>query len=472
MKCRFLLAAGLMLSFSACMVGPRYQRPSITVPTAYGEALPAGWKPSRPDDAIPRGKWWEAYHDPPLNALEDQVSISNQNVLAAEAQYREALDAIRIARAALFPTLKASPAVSGSQTPAAINPFSTGASALYSIPLAISYEADVWGSIRRTVAANRATAQATAAQLENARLLYQSDLAAGYFQYRGALAVRRLLTDTVQSYEQYLQLTRDRYASGVASMGDVAQARTQLETTRAALTDLGVQIAQLRHAIAVLAGKVPAGFSIPLHPLPANPPEIPVALPSALLERRPDIAAIERQVAAANEQIGIAQAALYPTISLSAGAGSESATFLKILTASSYFWSAGGELAQTLFDRGRRRAQISLTRAAYDAIASNYRQTVLTAFQQVEDELAALRILEEEAAVQERAVAASQQSLQISTAQYQGGVQSYLQVITSQTFALQNQVAAVDIRTRRLVASVLLIQALGGGWDTSQLPAT
>ncbi|MCC6390979.1 MAG: efflux transporter outer membrane subunit [Bryobacterales bacterium] len=461
-----------MLSFSACMIGPKYQRPSVTVPQSYGEALPAGWKPSRPGDSIPRGKWWEAYHDPALNALEEQVSISNQNVLAAEAQYREALEAIRIARASLFPTAGTSLSISGSHTPAAVNPLSTGASALYSIPVAISYQADVWGSIRRAVAANRATAQATAAQLENARLLYQSDLAADYFQYRGALNVRQLLTDTVKSYEQYLQLTRDRYASGVASMGDVAQAQTQLETTRSALTDLGVQIAQLRHAIAVLAGKPPAGFSIPPHPLPQTPPEIPIALPSTLLERRPDIAAIERQVAAANEQIGIAQASLYPAISLSAGGGSETAAFLKLLTASSYFWSAGGQLAQTLFDRGRRRAQISLTKAAYDAIASNYRQTVLTAFQQVEDELAALRILAGEAAVQERAVAASQQSLQISTAQYQGGVQSYLQVITSQTFALQNRVSAVGIQTRRMVASVLLIQALGGGWDTSQLPVT
>ncbi|MCZ2151341.1 MAG: efflux transporter outer membrane subunit [Bryobacterales bacterium] len=390
----------------------------------------------------------------------------NQNVPAAEAQYRRPRSYPHARLPFPPPTSPSSPVPIPS--PPSI-PFSPGLRSLL-YPSAISYQADVG-------AASAAPSPPIAPPLRPPRAtrkrpLYQSDLAAGYFQYRGALAVRRLLTDTVQSYEQYLQLTRDRYASGVASMGDVAQARTQLETTRAALTDLGVQIAQLRHAIAVLAGKVPAGFSIPLHPLPANPPEIPVALPSALLERRPDIAAIERQVAAANEQIGIAQAALYPTISLSAGAGSESATFLKILTASSYFWSAGGELAQTLFDRGRRRAQISLTRAAYDAIASNYRQTVLTAFQQVEDELAALRILEEEAAVQERAVAASQQSLQISTAQYQGGVQSYLQVITSQTFALQNQVSAADIQTRRMVASVLLIQALGGGWDISQLPVT
>ena len=311
--------AALVLCSTACMVGPRYQRPSMPAPPAFGEALPEGWKQAQPTDGVLRGKWWEAYRDTALNALEDQVIISNQNVLAAEAQYRAAQAAVRVARAGLFPSIDASPSVTGARTPSLGNNVSSGVHGVFTLPVEVTYAADLWGSIRRTVAANTAVAQATAAQLEDVRLLFHAELASDYFQLRGLDSDRQLLQDTSSSYEQFLKLTKDRYDSGVASMGDVAQAQTQLETTRAQLTDLGVQRAQFEHAVAVLIGKAPAGFSIPSSPLNSIPPVTPVGVPSALLERRPDIAAAERQVAAANEQIGIAKAALYPAVTLSAG---------------------------------------------------------------------------------------------------------------------------------------------------------
>jgi NodT family efflux transporter outer membrane factor (OMF) lipoprotein len=459
--------AGLLLFSNACMIGPKYHRPSAPTPPAFKEELPAGWKEAQPNDGALRGKWWRVYNDPHLDALEDQVSISNQNVLAAEAQFREAQAAVRIARAGQFPTVTAAPSATGSGTGAA-----SGVQHVYTIPIDVAYQIDVWGSIRRGVATNSAIAQASAAELENALLLYQAELAADYFQVQGLDASRQLLDATVKSYEQYVQLTQDRYDGGVASMGDVALAQTQLETARAQLVDLGVQRAQFEHAIAVLAGKPPSDLSIPAAPNQSPPPASSVGIPSTLLERRPDVAAAEREVAAANEQIGIAKAALYPSLALSAGAGLQTTVIGDLLTWPSRFWSVGPQLAETLFDAGKRRAQVKLTQAAYDATVANYRQTVLTAFQQVEDSLAQLRILSEEAEITDRAVKAAQQSLDISATQYRGGIASYLQVITAQTSLLQNQRAAVDILTRRMVASVSLIQALGGGWDASQLPSS
>ncbi len=459
--------AGLLLFSNACMIGPKYQRPSAPAPPAFKEELPAGWKEAQPNDGALRGKWWKVYNDPRLDALEDQVSISNQNVLAAEAQFREAKAAVRIARADQFPTVTAAPSATRSGTGAA-----PGVARLYTVPIDLTYLVDVWGSIRRSVAANSAIAQASAAELENARLLYQAELAADYFQIQGLDAARQLLDTTVKSYEQYVQLTQDRYDGGVASMGDVALAQTQLETARAQLVDLGIQRAQFDHAIAVLTGKPPSELSIPPAPNQSPPPASLIGIPSTLLERRPDVAAAERQVAAANEQIGIAKAALYPSLTFSASAGSQTTVIRDLLTWPSRFWSVGPQLAETLFDAGKRRAQVKVTQAAYDATVANYRQTVLTGFQQVEDSLAQLRILSEEAEITDRAVKAAQQSLEISTAQYRGGTTNYLQVITSQTSLLQNQRAAVDILTRRRVASVSLIQALGGGWDASQLPSS
>jgi NodT family efflux transporter outer membrane factor (OMF) lipoprotein len=459
--------AGLLFFANGCMIGPRYQRPAASAPTAFKEPPPAGWKKAQANDGALRGKWWEVYNDPRLNALEEQVSISNQNVLAAEAQFRAAREAVRVARAGLFPTLTTAPAALRSA-----NGASTGVLHNYTLPVDVSYLIDVWGAIRRGVAAGSATAQASAAQLENARLLYQADLATDYFQIQGLDASRQLLETTVKSYEQYVQLTQDRYDGGVASKADVALAQTQLETVRAQLADLGVQRAQFEHAIAVLTGKPPSDLSIPAGPTQSPPPAFPIGIPSALLERRPDVAAAERQVAAANEQIGIAQAAFYPSLNFSAGGGSQTTVFLDLLSWPTRFWSLGSQLTETLFDAGKRRAQVRLTEATYDATVANYRQTVLTAFQQVEDSLAELRILSEEAEITDRAITAAQQSLDISTIQYRGGTANYLQVITAQTSALQNQRSAVDLLARRLIASVSLIQALGGGWDASHLPSS
>jgi len=459
--------AGLLLLSNACMIGPKYQRPAAPAPPAFREEPPAGWKTAQPNDGALRGTWWKVYNDPRLGALEDQVSISNQNVLAAEAQFREAKAAVRIARAGLFPTVTATPSVadSGTGAPSSVR-------RLYTIPVDLTYQIDVWGSIRRGVAANSALAQASAAQLENARLLYQAEIAADYFQIQGLDASRQLLDATVKSYERYVQLTQDRFDGGVVSKGDVALAQTQLETARVELADLGVQRAQFEHAIAVLTGKPPSDLSIPTAPNQSPPPASLAGIPSTLLERRPDIAAAERQVAAANEQIGIAKAAFYPTLTFSAGAGSQTTVIGDLLTWPSRFWSLGPQLAETLFEAGKRHAQVKLSEAAYDATVAIYRQTVLTAFQQVEDSLAQLRILADEGEIADRAVKAAQRSLDISTEQYVGGIANYLLVITAQTNLLQNQRSAVNILTRRMAASVSLIQALGGGWDASQLPSS
>ena len=393
-----------------------------------------------------------------LDGLESEVSISNQNVLAAEAQYRAARAAVRITGASQFPTVTTAPTASRAGGVAA-----QSSGHLYQIPLDVSYQADVWGSIRRSVGANSAAAQASAADLENARLLYQSELAADYFQIQGLDADRRVLEETVRSYEQYLQLTQDRFQGGVVSMADVALAQTQLESARAQLTDLGIARAQFEHAIAVLVGRSPAELSIPPTAIQVSPPVVSVGLPSTLLERRPDIAAAERQVAAANEQIGVARAAFYPALTFGGSVGSQALAIADLFTTPTHVWSLGVQLAETLFDGGKRRAQVKLTQAEYDVTVANYREAVLTGFQQVEDALSGQRTLAQEADIVAQAVAAAQQSLDISTIQYRGGLANYLQVITAQTSLLQNQRATVAIHTRRLVESVSLIQALGGG---------
>jgi len=460
-----LALAGVMMLTGGCAVGPNYRRPAAPTPQVFKEPPPEGWKQAQPNAGAIRGKWWEIYNDPQLNVLEEQVSISNQNVLAAAAQYREARDAVRIARSGLFPTATTSPTVTNQRTPA-----TPTNQTVYDLPFDVSYQADVWGSIRRNLTASYANAQVSAADLENARLSFQAQLAEFYFELHGLDGDADLLQRTVKAYEEYLKLTQDRFELGVASGADVAQAKTQLDTTRAQLIDLGVQRAQFDHAVAILIGKPPAELSIPAMVLKTPPPAVPIGVPSALLERRPDIAASERQMAAANEQIGIAKAAFFPSLLLSASGGFQSTSFSQWLTWPSRFWAVGPQVAETLFDAGKRHAQLDLERAAYDATVANYRQTVLTAFQQVEDNLAALRILEQEAAAEDAAVADAEESLAISTDQYKAGIATYLQVITAQTFALQDERAAVDILTRRMTASVLLIEALGGGWDASQLP--
>ncbi|MGC9951701.1 MAG: efflux transporter outer membrane subunit [Bryobacteraceae bacterium] len=471
----FPLSALLIFS-SACMVGPNYKRPAAPSAAAYKEPLPDGWKEAQPSDAALKGKWWEIYNDPQLNALEEQVSISNQNVLVAEANFRAARYAVGVARAGLFPTVSVSPSIatsrsSGGFVSGGLVSASPSIVTTYTAPASASWTADIWGSVRRGVRASQATAQADFALLENARLSYQSELAEDYFELHGTDGDIDLLSTTVKSYEDYLKLTQDRYKSGVASGGDVALAQTQLDTTRAQLIDLGVARAQFEHAIAILTGKPPEAVTIAAELLKTPPPAVPVAVPSALLERRPDIAAAERTVAAANEQIGIAVAAYYPTLTLSASGGFEATNIAKWFSLPSRFWSLGAGMSEVVFEGGKRRAQVHMTEAQYDSTVAAYRQSVLTAFQQVEDNLAALRILAQEAAAADQAAKAAHDSLKIATYQYKAGTVNYLTVITAQATALANDKTVVDLLARRLTASVLLIQALGGGWDSSAVPS-
>jgi NodT family efflux transporter outer membrane factor (OMF) lipoprotein len=441
------------------------------VPQAFKEPPPEGWKEAQPNDGSIRGKWWEIYNDPQLNALEEQVSLTNQNVLAAEGQFRAARESVRVARAALYPTGSVTPSITRSHTPSSSGGQRGGTNNLFSLSGSAAWTADIWGSIRRSVHASQASAQASYADLESARLALQSELAQDYLELHGSDGDVDLLERTAKSYEEYLVLTQNRFRAGVASGADVAQAQTQLDTTRADLIDLGVARAQFEHAIAVLTGHPPADLTLPRAVLRTPPPPIPLALPSVLLERRPDVAAAERTMASLNEQIGIAIAAYYPTLSLSAIGGFTANSGTAWFSAPSRFWSLGAQLSELVFDGGKRKAQIKVTEAQYDTAVANYRQTVLTAFQQVEDDLATLRILAEEAIAVDRAVKAAQESLDISTYQYKAGTVAYLQVITAQAAALQEQRAAVDVLTRRMVSSVLLIQALGGGWDRSNLPS-
>ncbi|MGA2737404.1 MAG: efflux transporter outer membrane subunit [Bryobacteraceae bacterium] len=468
----FPLSSLLLLS-SACMVGPNYKRPAAPQTPAYKEPAPEGWKEAQPNDGAIKGKWWELYNDPQLNALEDQVSISNQNVLVAEANFRAARYAVEIARAGLLPTVSIGPSVGISRSlgVTSTGQVAGGTASIYDLSGSASWTADIWGSVRRGVRAAQETAQADFALLENARLSYQSDLAQDYFELHGSDAEIDLLKATVKSYEDYLTLTQNRYKAGVASGGDVALARTQLDTTRAQLIDLGVARAQYEHAIAILAGKPPASVSIPAEVLKTPPPAVPVGVPSALLERRPDIAAAERTMASTNEQIGIAVAAYYPTLTLSASGGFEATDIAKWFSLPSRFWSLGAALSETVFEGGKRGAQVKMTEAQYDATVATYRQTVLTAFQQVEDNLAALRILAQEATALDLAVKAAKDSLDIATYQYKAGTVDYLTVITAQATYLADEQTAVSVLQRRLTSSVLLIQALGGGWDASEVPS-
>ena len=458
------LAAPLLLL--GCTVGPDYVRPDVETPAAFKE----GWKQAEPRDHENRGKWWEAFRDPLLNGLQEQVDISNQNLAKAEAQFRQASALVESARAAYFPTVTGGVSTTRSRSssttvaqPSSV-PVSRGVVTSHNLPFNAAWEADVWGKISRTVEANLAGAQASAADLEAARLSAQAQLAQNYFQLRALDAQQQLLEDTVAAYERSLQLTQNRYTAGVVAKADVVQAQTQLKTTQAQAIDVGVQRAQLEHAIALLVGKPASSFSIPRAPLSAAPPRVPAALPSELLERRPDIAAAERRVAAANAQIGVTKAAFFPSFTLSAGTGFQSATMAQWLTAPSRFWSIGPAISLPIFDGGLRRVLNDQAVAAYDATVAAYRQTVLAGFQEVEDNLAAMRILEQEASVQEEALKSARQSVELTTNQYKAGTVSYLNVIAVQTTALGNERTAVDILNRRLAASVLLVKALGGGW--------
>jgi NodT family efflux transporter outer membrane factor (OMF) lipoprotein len=471
-----------VLFVSGCKVGPNYKTPDAAMAPSFKEqpveapppnAPGVGWKHAQPGDDKIRGKWWESYNDPQLNALEERVTVSNQTLKAALAQYTQALAAVQQFRANYFPTVSLSPNYSRTRV-SQNRPFGVPTNGNPYTDLIASgqatWEPDLWGSVRRTVQEARANAQASAGDLANVELSLRSELAMDYFELRGLDTQKQLLDDTIAQYQQYLQLTVSRFHGGVATDADVAQAQTQLDQTKAQDIDIGVARAQFEHAIATLTGQPASNFSLAPAPLKLALPTVPVGVPSAMLERRPDVAAAERRAAAANEQIGIAIAAYYPQININGTGGFESARFGNLFQGPSALWSLGGSATELLFDAGRRHALTTEARAAYDAQVANYRQTVLQSFQDVEDQLAALSILNQEAAAQQQTVADAERSLQISTNQYKGGLTTYLQVITAQAIELSNRRTAADITTRQFAASVQLVKALGGGWENSQLP--
>jgi NodT family efflux transporter outer membrane factor (OMF) lipoprotein len=478
---RLALVASLALTSAGCVLGPDYHRPTAPTPSRYkeapGEPAPAGpeWKTAQPRDEADRGKWWEIFGDPALNALEERVIVSNQTIAQAEAGFRVARAAVRQARADLFPTVSAT--VSAERSSGVRNRPSTSSNGslppgtAYQPSLDLSWELDLFGRIRRTVESGVANAQASAADLEAVRLAMHTELAIDYFTLRGLDLEKQLLDSTVEAYEAALRITTNRYRQGVVSGVDVGQAETLLETTRAQAIDLGVARAQFEHAIAVLVGQPPGDFTLAAEPIGMTPPSIPLAVPSELLERRPDLASAERRVAAANAGIGVAKAAYFPTLSLSASGGFLGSTLSGLFSIPNRFWSRGGALTETLFDGGKRRAASEQAIASYDATVADYRGSVLTAFQQVEDNLATLRILAEEGEQQARAVAAADHLLALATNRYRAGITTYLEVVTAQTAALTNQRTAVELQTRRMTASVSLLQALGGGWRESDLPS-
>jgi NodT family efflux transporter outer membrane factor (OMF) lipoprotein len=467
----------LPLLLCGCAVGPHYSRPPAPEPPAYKET-PVNWKQAEPADNILRGKWWEIYQDPQLNALEEKVSVSNQTLKAAQAQFEQARAAIGYARSALYPTISTQPSAtrerySGNRPlNAGIGPVTTNDLIL---PVDMSYEPDVWGSVRNTVANARFNAEASFADLENVNLSLHAELAMDYFQAREFDAQAKLLDSTVTGYQKALELNENRYHGGVASQVDVAQAQTQLDTARAQAIDAREERTQYEHAIAVLIGAPASSFMLPETPLDAKPPVIPPGLPSQLLERRPDVAGAERRMAAANANIGVARAAYFPLFNFAPSAGYESTASANWLSGPSGFVSIGISAMETIFDAGKRRSVTDQARAAYTQNVANYQQTVLTAYQEVEDNLAAMRLLEDEANTEAAAVEAAEHSLALSQNRYRGGVTTYLEVITAQNIALTDEVTAVQLAGRRMIDSVLLIKALGGGWDlanTSPLNTT
>jgi NodT family efflux transporter outer membrane factor (OMF) lipoprotein len=464
---------------AGCTVGPRYSKPPVAAAPAFNEQPPQsylespGWKQAQPADTTLRADWWQLFGDAELNRLEEQVNPNNQTLKAAEARFREARTLIQLNRAGLFPTISTSPAISANRVSANRGArTATGIFGDYTLPFDVNYELDAWGRVHRSIAAAREEAQASASDLETIRLSLHAEMAMDYFELRSLDAEKQLLDETMVAYQKALDLTQNRFDGGLSSRAEVAQARTQLETTRAQDIGVGVSRAAFQHAIATLAGRTPETLELSFMPLKTRPPVVPVGVPSQLLERRPDIAGAERRAAEANEQIGIARAAFFPRLLLTATGGFEGSTPVNWLSWPSRFWAVGPQMAEIIFDAGRRRAESESAAAAYDETVANYRQAALAAFQQVEDNLAALRVLEQQAAAQRVAVEAAQQSLNLALNRYKGGLVTYLEVITSQSIALQNQFTEVDILRRQMDSSVLLIKALGGGWDVSKLPQT
>jgi NodT family efflux transporter outer membrane factor (OMF) lipoprotein len=479
-----------MAAASGCNFAPRYEKPTIDSgdkfkEAVHGEAGNEGWQLADPRDAALRGNWWELYGDPTLNELEERVANSNQSVLAAEANYRAARAMVQQAEASFFPTVGLDPSVTRSRSSASVETLggatttgvisggSVAPRTIYSLPVEASYQVDLWGSIRNNVAQNRFSAQASAATLANTLLSTQTTLAQDYFQLRIADEERRVLDSTLEDYQANLHLIQTLYKSGVDSDEDLAQAQTQLQSAMAQATDLGVTRATFEHAIAVLIGVPPSSFSLPYVHFNQTLPPVPVGgVPADLLERRPDIAAAERQVAASNAAIGIARAAFFPTLTLTGSAGYESTALSQLLKWPNRFWSLGPDLAQTLFDGGARRGALAQARAANDAAAATYRQTVLSALQGVEDNLASLRILSQELVQEHDAAVAAQRAVELSVVRYRNGVDSYVNVITAQNAFLTAREAEVQVELRQLTASVNLINNLGGGWTTAKWQET
>ncbi|MGA8937606.1 MAG: efflux transporter outer membrane subunit [Acidobacteriaceae bacterium] len=474
------------LALSGCMVGPKYKLPSAPAAPEFKEVNPSAdssafkensdWQTAKPQDTVPRGDWWTIFRDQGLDGLEPQIAVANQTLREADANLTAARANLRVQNSAKYPTFGINPFL-GAERESANQPYSSGTptgngEGLLELPLQLSYEVDLWGAVRRNITAAREESQATAADRQSILLSLQAELATDYFELRAADAQQKLLNDTVAQYAEAVRITQDRYLGGVAVKSDVTQSETQLEDVKVQASDIAIARARYEHAIANLIGKPPAAFSLPPSPLPLSdqPPVIPPGFPSLLLERRPDIAAAERRTAAANEQIGIARAAYFPTLNLGATAGQESTGVTKLLQSSSFIYALGPTIGETFFDGGKRRGLSEEARANYDGSVANYRQTVLTAYQQVEDNLVALRVLSHEQAQQREATASAQESERIFNNRYVGGVDTYLQVITAQTSALNNERNDIDILRRRMDASVLLVKVLGGGWDRTQLP--
>jgi NodT family efflux transporter outer membrane factor (OMF) lipoprotein len=462
---RLLAALAAASLLGACTVGPDYKRPPAPIPASYKEA--EGWKVAEPKEAGLGGPWWAPYNDPVLDGLLQQIQVSNQTLKAQEAAYRQSIAVLRQARSGLFPVVTVNPSAQRSQTAGGTSREPVVQNR-YDVSTLASWDLDLWGRVRRSIESNEASVQASAADLAAVRLSLQAALATDYYELRVADQLKRLLDATVADFTRSLQITRNQHNAGVAALSDVITAQTQLDTARAQAINVGVQRAQLEHAIAALIGKPPADFSIAPAPLTREVPVIPTGVPSTLLERRPDIAAAERQMAAANAQIGVAVAAYYPDITLSGSFG-YAAAMGPLFAASNQLWSFGATIAETIFDGGLRDAQVEAARAVYDQTVANYRQTVLTAFQQVEDQLAALRILEQQAAVVDAAVRDAREAVRLTLNEYQAGTVAYTTVITAQTTALSNEQNALTVHQNRLVASIALTQALGGGWSAEQL---
>lgn len=478
----------LALTLYGCTVGPKYHPPAPPTPAPSYKESPSnfketeGWKVAQPDHGMLRGKWWEIFHEPELNALEEQLDINNQNIKQAYENYMVARALVREARSQYFPTVTTSPSWSRSASSANLSgsaaargatgvaTFTGQISSLYDLPVDVTWAPDLWGKVRNTVREFQYGAQLSAADLENERLIEQASLAQIYFEIRGQDALQKVLNDTVAADKKSLDLAVARYETGIDTMISVKQAQTTLANVQAQAINIGLARAQFEHAIATLIGKPASSFSIPVKAMTTAPPPIPIGVPSQVLERRPDIAAAERSMAEANAQIGIAYAAYYPTLTLSALGGFESSAFSNLLRWSSRFWAIGGTLSETIFDAGLRRATVKQFVATYNAAVAGYRQTVLNAFQQVEDFLAAVRILSLEVPKQQEAVSSAQESLTLEIGRYETGIDPYLDVVVAQTSLLSNQQTLVTTQVSEMVGAVQLIMALGGGWDRSELP--